>query len=137
MEAILYAQVILRVAFIDTTRSVRQRQGSRASVRRIGAEKIFPTRVVQKPSSVPTLLPARRSFGYDDNLPVQYVPLNRWRHSPFPHRASAQKQDQHFVLLRLSGLSRVECRELSVSANTAVAIFRVNVWWLGVFGSLI
>jgi hypothetical protein len=34
---------------------------------------MFPTAVVQKPSSVPTLLPARPSFGYEDNLPVQYL----------------------------------------------------------------
>jgi hypothetical protein len=34
---------------------------------------MFPTRLVQKPSSVPTLLPAHPSFGYQDNLAVQCV----------------------------------------------------------------
>jgi hypothetical protein len=41
------------------------------------------------------------------------------------------------VQLRLSGMSSVECWKLSsVSANITVAIFRVNVCWLGVFRSL-
>jgi hypothetical protein len=40
--------------------------------------------------------------------------------------------------LRFSGMSRVECwRLFNVSANIAVAIFRVNVYWLSIFGSLI
>jgi hypothetical protein len=36
---------------------------------------MFPTRFVQKPSSVPTLLTARPSLDYQDNLLVQYVYL--------------------------------------------------------------
>jgi hypothetical protein len=40
--------------------------------------KLFDIRLVQKPSSVPTLLPARPSFGYQDNLSVQHVaPINK------------------------------------------------------------
>jgi hypothetical protein len=34
---------------------------------------MFSTRLVQKPSSAPTPLSARPSFGYQDNLPVQYM----------------------------------------------------------------
>jgi hypothetical protein len=48
-----------------------------ASGRRIGAEQMFPTRPVQKPSSVPTLVPARPSFGYQNNLPVVYLPTQK------------------------------------------------------------
>jgi hypothetical protein len=44
-----------------------------ASGRRIRAEQIFLTRLIQKPPSVSTLLTARPSFGWQDNLPVQYV----------------------------------------------------------------
>jgi hypothetical protein len=33
-------------------------------------------------------------------------------------------------------MSRVECLKISVSGNTADAIFRVNVYWMGVFGKL-
>jgi hypothetical protein len=41
------------------------------------------------------------------------------------------------VQLRLSGMSRVECLKSSnVSANIAVAIFKVNMYWLGVFWAL-
>jgi hypothetical protein len=43
-----------------------------ASGRRIGVEQMFPTRLVQKPSSIPTLLPARPSLVHQDNLSVQY-----------------------------------------------------------------
>jgi hypothetical protein len=51
-----------------------------ASGRRIGAEQMFPTGLVQKPSSIPTLLPACLSFGYQDNLPEQY-----WDHFYLNH----------------------------------------------------
>jgi hypothetical protein len=34
---------------------------------------MFPTSLIQKPSSIPTLLPARLPFGYQDDLPVQYL----------------------------------------------------------------
>jgi hypothetical protein len=44
-----------------------------ASGRRIGAEQMFPTRLVQKPSSVPTPLPARPLCGYQDYLPIQHL----------------------------------------------------------------
>jgi hypothetical protein len=41
------------------------------------------------------------------------------------------------VRLRLLGMSRVECWKLSnVLANIAVAIFRVSMWWSGVFWKL-
>jgi hypothetical protein len=33
---------------------------------------MFSTRLAQKPSSFPTLLPARTSFGYQDYILVQY-----------------------------------------------------------------
>jgi hypothetical protein len=42
---------------------------------------MFPTRLVQKPSSVPTLLPVGPSFGYQDNLPVVYLLREQVSHS--------------------------------------------------------
>jgi hypothetical protein len=43
---------------------------------------------------------------------------------------SNEQQLKQIVYNRHSGMSRVECyRFPNVSANTAVAIFRVNVYW--------
>jgi hypothetical protein len=44
-----------------------------ASGQRIGIEQIFTTRLVQKPSSILTLLHTHLLLGYQDDLHVQYV----------------------------------------------------------------
>jgi hypothetical protein len=50
----------------------------RASGQRNGLEQMFPTTLMQESSSIPSLLPARPSCGYHDNLPGQYHFATCW-----------------------------------------------------------
>jgi hypothetical protein len=78
-----------------------------ASGRRIGAEQMFPTRLVQKPSSVPTLLPPRHSFGCQDNLPVQYFRMQSSQTVAI--QQSPEKASSGSLLLLLPHILRVLC----------------------------
>jgi hypothetical protein len=85
-----------------------------ASDRRIGAEQMFPTRLVQKPSSFSNLLPARPSFGYQDNLPVVYLPFMIVICISFDGIAPVQPKKRHIDALHVTFHGTVIGKQLVV-----------------------
>jgi hypothetical protein len=101
-----------------------------ASGWRIGAGQMFPARLVQKPSSVPTLLPARPSFGYQDNLPVQWAYLMRrhifiWKWKQLPIKGILPRCDVG------STDSRFASRHPNIPATEFAPVFSRQLTALG------